>query len=262
LQKGEAVSGSGQTLIVKVSPQTLTQIRDILHRIDVPPVTFKVAIYQGDPNWLSAQNSNSVSYSTQPKSEQLRSQSVQVMSGESAMISTGEEVPIITSVSGGNGGSINGAAGAANGGVGSGNRGAGAGNRGANRGAGAGNGTINPYNGEYAGINYEQHNIRNGLMVWPVLKGSQVKLTVKRVREQVNAAGGQQFDNQQVETTIMAPLNKWVSLGNAEGSDHTDSKSTSYSAGRPFSQNSTLYIKVTVINANPSGVNNKSKEGW
>ena len=95
MQTGERVSGSGETLVVKVSPQTLTQIRDVLHKIDVPPVTFNIAIYQGDPNWLSSQNSNSVVYSTQPQSEQLRSQSVKVMSGESALISTDQEVPIV-----------------------------------------------------------------------------------------------------------------------------------------------------------------------
>lgn len=221
LQSGEKVSGSGQTLVVKVAPQTLTQIRTILHQIDVPPVTFNITIYQGDPNWLSAQNSNSVSYSTQPRSEQVRSQSVKVMSGESALISTGEEVPIVTSV-----------------------------------GAGF----------YAAGVSYEQHNIRNGLLVQPVLKGSQVRLTIKRVREQVNAAGGQQFDNQQVNTTLMVPLNKWVSLGSAEGAQNTNSNSSrSFSAGRTFSQNSTLYIRVSVLNAVPSGKgnsNNNDDTSW
>lgn len=207
MQPGEKVSGSGQTLIVNVSPQTLTQIRSILHQIDLPPVTFDVAIYQGDPNWLSAQNNNSVVYSTQPQSEVQRSQSVKVMSGESAFVSTGEEVPIVSAV-----------------GV-----------------------------GFETGVAYQQRNIKNGLLVQPVLKGSQVKLTVKRIREQVNAAGGQQFDNQQVDTTIMAPINKWISLGSPEGGQQAAPSDTVYSAGRSFSQNSTLYIKVSVVNAMPSG---------
>jgi hypothetical protein len=272
MQSGEKVSGSGQTLIVKVSPQTLTQIRDILHKIDVPPVTFNIEVYQGDPNWLSAQNSNSVSYSTQPPSEKLRSQSVQVMSGESAFISTGEEVPIITDVNGGYGGTGGGSSGGSSGtatgstgtangstGTANGSNGAANGSKGASKGSkGAANGNTNAANGNYFGISYEQHNIKNGFNVWPVLKGSQVKLTIKRVREQVNAAGGQQFDNQQVNTTIMAPLNKWVSLGSAEGAQsNTDVSSTSNSAGRPFSQNSTLYIKVSVPNAMPAKQSNR-----
>ena len=207
MQPGEKISGSGQTLIVNVSQKTLTQLRDVLHKIDVPPVTFNIAIYQGDPNWLSAQNNNSVVYSTTPRSEVVRSQSVKVMNGESAFISTDQEMPIVTDV-----------------------------------GAGL-----------FTGISYQQHHIENGLLVQPVLQGSQVKLSVKRIREQQNAAGGQQFDNQQVDTTIMAPLNKWVPLGSAEGAHDQDNSSTSYTAGRQFSQNSTLYIKVTVVNALPSG---------
>ncbi len=207
LQPGEKISGTGQTVIVKVNPSTLTAIRDVLHKIDVPPVTFNVAIYQGDPDWLSQQNSNDVSYSTQPQSEVQRSQSVQVMNGESALVSTGEQVPIVTSV-----------------GV-----------------------------GFFTGVSYQQHNIQNGLIVQPVLQGSKVRISVSRVRQQANVEGGQQFDNQQVDTTIMAPLNKWVPLGTAEGTQNADSNSTSYSAGRPFSLNSALYIKVSVINTLPQG---------
>ena len=184
------------------------------------------------------------------------------MSGESALISTGEEVPIITSINGSSG--LN-SGGPSTGGNSSAGNGSGVGNK---RGAGSGNangnngGGNNSLNGDYYGITYEQHNIKNGLRVWPVLKGSQVKLTVKRMREQVNAAGGQQFDNQQVNTTIMAPLNKWVSLGSAEGSQDSDSTATSYSAGRTFSQSSTLYIKVSIMNAQPTGEKKSSVDVW
>lgn len=202
LHPGEELNGTGQTLIAKVSPATLTQIRTVLHQIDVPPVTFTVSVYQGPSNWLSNQNDNSVSYSTQPQSEVVRSQSVQVMNGQSALISTSQQVPIVSAV-------------------------------------GA---------GFFTGISYEQHDVTNGLMVQPVLKGSQVQLKVKRARQQIDAAGGQTFDNQELGTTVMAPLNKWISLGSAEGSQNTDSSSTSYTAGRSFSQNSTLYIKVSIVN--------------
>lgn len=216
---GEKASGSGNTLVLRVQPDTLTQIRDLLHKIDVPPVTFNIAIYQGNPDWLNPRNQNSVSSSTQSPAEMNRSQSVQVMNGESALISSGVQVPIVTNV-------------------------------------GA---------GFYAGISYQQHNVKNGLLVLPVLKGSQVKISVKRLREQINAAGGQQFDNQQVDTTIMAPLNKWVSLGNAKGAQgDNDISSTSNSAGQPFAQNSTLYIKVTIVGATPAGnkSNNHTAEVW
>lgn len=201
LQPEEKISGAGQTLVVKVTPQTLTQIRLLLHQIDVPPVTFKISIYQGDPNWLSAQNNNSVVYSSQSPSEMLRSQSVQVMSGESAFISTDEEVPIVSDV-----------------GV-----------------------------GFFTGIAYQQHQIKNGLLVKPTMRGSQVQLKVRRVREQQDASGGQQFDSQNIDTTLMVPLNKWVSLGTPEGSQESDPTTISYTSAVPFTQQQTLYIKVSVV---------------
>ncbi|KTD56489.1 secretin N-terminal domain-containing protein [Legionella shakespearei] len=208
MNSGERISGTGQTLVVNVSPDTLTMIRDVLHKIDVPPVTFNISVFQGDPNWLSSQNNNDVIYSTNPQWQVQRSQSVRVLSGESAFVSTAQQIPIVSAV-----------------GV-----------------------------GFFTGVDYQQHNIENGILILPVLQGSQVKLSVKRVRQQQNVAGGQQFDNQQINTTVMAPLNKWVSLGSAEGAqNNTSSSSTSFTAGRPFSQNSTLYIKVSVVNAVPSG---------
>lgn len=207
LQEGDNVSGSGQTLVAKVSPQTLTQIRTLLHQVDVPPVTFNVTVYQGNSQWLSKQNDNSVTYSTSTRSQKLQSQSVQVMNGNSALVSMDQEVPIVTSV-----------------GV-----------------------------GFFTGITYQQHPIKNGLLVHPVLRGSQVELGVRRLREQMNPAGGQQFDNQKIDTTVMVPLNKWVSLGSPEGAAPTDNNSTYYTAGNTFDQQSTLYIKVTVVGQNSGG---------
>lgn len=46
----------------------------------------------------------------------------------------------------------------------------------------------------------------------------------------------------------MVPLNKWVALGSHEGAQNTNnSSSVSYTAGRPFALQSTLYIKVGVV---------------
>jgi hypothetical protein len=212
MEPGEKLSGSGQTLIAKVGSQTLTQIRTVLHQVDVPPVTFNISIYQGDPQWLSTQNNNSVNYSTQTQSQMLQSQSVKVMSGDSALVTMNQEVPIVSSV-------------------------------------GA---------GYFSGIAYKQHQIRNGILVRPVLRGSQVQLGVRRLREQANPAGGQQFDNQKIETTLMVPLNKWVSLGSPMGAQQTDNSSTYYSAGNTFAQQSALYVKVSIISGSLGGNNNQS----
>lgn len=203
LQDGEQISGSGQTLIVKVSPATLTQLRAVLHKLDQPPVTFEITVFQGDPDWLSTENDNTISISTSSQRTQQRRQSVQVMNGESAFVSTGQDQPVISSV-----------------------------------GVGFWN----------TGISYDRRLVQNGLLVEPVLQGQRVKLTVRRVREQDSQVSNQQFDEQQVDTTVMVPLNQWVSLASAQGgAPVNDSNTITIHAGDQFVQNSTLYIKVTIV---------------
>ncbi|WP_233586523.1 type II/III secretion system protein [Legionella sp. km772] len=197
--EGEQVSGSGQILILKVSPQTLSDIRNVLHKIDVPPVSFTVTVYQGDANWLSKQG-NEVVYSTRPQYQSPPSQSVSVLNGQTALVSMDNQIPIVQAIG----------------------------------------------YGFYAGAIYQQHTVQTGLLVQPILKGSQVQLAVKRIRQQQNVPGSQQFGEQQIDTTIMAPLNKWVALGTTNGSNELSQSSTVYSNRPSFVKNSTLYIKVSI----------------
>ncbi|CEK11687.1 type II/III secretion system protein [Legionella hackeliae] len=202
LQDGEQITGNGQTLVVKVTPQTLTQLRVLLNKIDQPPVTFEITIFQGDPDWLSTQNSNTIVISTSSQQNQQRRQSVQVMNGQSAFISTGQDQPVISSV---------------------------------------GIGWWGP------GISYDRRLVQDGLLVEPTLQGQKVKLTVRRIREQDSRVSNQQFDQQQVMTTVMVPLNKWVSLSSPQGDAPADSNTEVIRAGDQFQQNSTLYIKVSIV---------------
>lgn len=210
LQDGEQITGSGQTLVVKVTPQTLTQLRTVLHKLDQPPVTFEITVFQGDPDWLNGQNNNDMVISTSSQSQQRRRQSVTVMNGESAFVSTGEDQPVLSSVGIGFWGT---------------------------------------------GVSYDRRLVQNGLLVEPVLQGQKVKLTVRRVREQDSQVVNQQFDEQKVNTTVMVPLNQWVPLASAEGSAPADSNTITIHAGNQYSQNSTLYIKVRIVQKESSGIN-------
>lgn len=200
LHEGEQISGSGQTLILKVNPQTLTDIRSILHKIDVPPVTFNVTVYQGPPNWLTTKGTQVV-YSTQPQSQSPPSQSVTVMNGQTAMVSMDNQLPIVRAIG----------------------------------------------YGFYPGVVYEQYHVQTALLIRPILQGSQVRLMVQRIRQQQNVPGSQQFGEQQIDTTIMAPINEWISLGTTNGTDNLNQSSTVYSTRKSFIKNSTLYIKVSII---------------
>ncbi|KTC76031.1 type II/III secretion system protein [Legionella birminghamensis] len=209
LSQGEAISGSGQTLVLKVTPETLTQLRGVLHKLDQPPVTFEITVFQGDPDWLSTQNSNTISISTSSNQNQQRYQSVKVMNGESAFISTGEDQPVISNVG------------------------------------------IGFWS---AGVSYDRRLVQTGLLVEPLLQGQRVKLSVKRIREQDTQISDQSFNQQEVMTTVIVPLNEWTPLGTAQGEPPADSNTEVIRAGTPFTQNSTLYIRVKVVSKSSSGI--------
>jgi hypothetical protein len=199
----EQVSGSEQTLVLKVSPSTLTDIRMVLKETDVPPVTFTITVYQGDPNWLKTQGTE-VIYSTNQHIQSPSSQSVSVMNGQTALVSMDNQLPRVRSVGFG-----------------------------------------------YPRVIYQQYHVQTGLLVRPVLQGSQVQLSVRRLRQQLNGAGGQQLAEQQIDTTVMAPINKWISLGTTDGTGINNDSSTIYSTRGSFRKNSTLYIKVSIVSAVP-----------
>ena len=98
LQPDETMSVSGNKLILEVSSKTLTKLRTVLNQLDVLPVVFNVAVHQGDADWLNRQAQNNIVYSTHSQSMAGNNQSIQVMSGKSALISMGSNVPVVSSV--------------------------------------------------------------------------------------------------------------------------------------------------------------------
>lgn len=103
LAPGETITSSGSSLIVNVSPETLTRLRPVIHQLDVPPVVFSISIHQGSNDWLNegGNGNGSVSYSATSNREASNNQSVSVMSGQSAFVATGSDRPVISGVSGG-----------------------------------------------------------------------------------------------------------------------------------------------------------------
>lgn len=200
LLPGEKIAISGNSLMVSVSPDTLTKLRTFIQKLDVPPVVFNVSIYQGSDDWLSNQDNNDAVYGTSSQNESGNAQSVRVLSGESAFISTGTERPVISSVSG----------------------------------------------GFWRGVSYAPKTETQGFYVLPVLQGEQVKVTLRRVRQQENQVNNQASEDQYVDTTTMVPLGKWTKLGSAGQSDTiTQPDSTTYSAGGSFTNQATLYIRIS-----------------
>ncbi|MFI4918024.1 MAG: secretin N-terminal domain-containing protein [Legionellales bacterium] len=203
LNPGESISHAANKLIVTGTPKTLTTIQAVLQELDVPPVTFNVSIHQDQANWLDQDSSDSISYGTSSQTNAADSQSVQVMSGASAFIAMGSNVPLLSSVSGG---------------------------------------SLAP------GVSYQRAQVSQGILIEPQLQGKQVKLKIRRTNDHVNNSNAQEIDNQNVDTTTMIPLNRWVKLGSTGQADNSSEQSTdvNYNAGANYQQKGTLFIKVRV----------------
>ncbi|WP_133128867.1 type II/III secretion system protein [Legionella nagasakiensis] len=202
LKPGESVNGTGTSLIVNVSPDTLTRLRVVLNSLDKPPVTFEISIHQDAADWLDNQDDDDNVYATSSGAIAKNDQSVQVSNGESALITTGSTRPVLSSVSG----------------------------------------------GIWPGVSYQQQAVKQGFLIEPLLQGKNVKIKIRRLRGEVNQVNQEQTTNQQLDTTTIIPLNQWVKLGSAEQSQmDSDSDTISYQAGNTFSADSTLFIRVRVI---------------
>lgn len=97
LIEGAKVSGQKNTLVIKTTPQNLTQIRYILHKLDVPPIMYLIAIRQGNLHGNHTNLGNVIEYNTQSDDYQLRNQKVKVLNGETAFINTGQQIAQIES---------------------------------------------------------------------------------------------------------------------------------------------------------------------
>lgn len=100
LQQGESISSLNNNLIINVTKDTLTRIRPLIHQLDVAPVTFLIAVHQGDANWLDTEQDD-VSYSATSGASRADNQNVQVTSGSYALVSTGSDTPVISQVNAG-----------------------------------------------------------------------------------------------------------------------------------------------------------------
>lgn len=200
LKPGETISVYNKSLLVHVSPDTLTQIRTMIHQLDVAPKQLLVAIHQGNDEWLNGPQDDSVNYSANSSQEQENNQSVQVQSGSFAFVSTGKNYPVVSQVNA----------------------------------------------GWVAGVEYQRMQADKGFVIQPELAGSKVKLTIKRNFSQQSLVNQDNQLDQKTDTTTMIPLNKWVKISQARGSESQPSDTVSYHAGNSFNSTGSLYIKITV----------------
>ncbi len=95
LKKNESISRFENNLVVNVSAETLTTIRPIIHQLDKPKPVFHISIHQDSDNWLKEGYAKADVYSTSSTRAEKDNQSIQVMSGASAFVSTARNYPVL-----------------------------------------------------------------------------------------------------------------------------------------------------------------------
>lgn len=102
--------------------------------------------------------------------------------------------------------------------------------------------------GWWNGVSYEYKNLRQGLLIKPTLQGQQVRLQIKRVRDAQSDVEQDTFENQSAATTMMVPLNQWVSLASTEGFLPADNNTQVIRAGNNMAQSGVLFVRVRLAN--------------
>lgn len=102
--------------------------------------------------------------------------------------------------------------------------------------------------GWWNGVSYEYKNLRQGLLIKPTLQGQQVRLQIKRVRDAQSDVEQDTFENQAAATTMMVPLNQWVSLASTEGFLPANNDTQVIRAGNNMAQSGVLFVRVRLAN--------------
>lgn len=94
-------------------------------------------------------------------------------------------------------------------------------------------------------ITYEQ--VSTGFQVFPQLADKNVILKIRPFHAELSQEGGGQIQNQSLETTVSAPLGKWVELGQIIEQLESGANSAQYSTGPRVEAARGLFLKVELI---------------
>lgn len=250
IMQGGHISGQGKVLIVNTSRENLTELRYLLHKIDVAPVVMRVSVRQGtalDSPQALRNNQVMTTYDTSSYQRQKSAQSVQVESGQAAFVQTGEDIPVITA---GNYGDWN--------------------IRNFEKQKQSNylfkrkqtiqgrerkkwlkkekntSTSINRYaeEGMFGGFEMEYRQLKTGFWILPTVEGNRVQVQIYRQRQSISRFGQTNVNTQATKTTLLIPWGKWVALSANQDAQTLDKTSFNYQTGDQFQKHSTIFIKV------------------
>jgi len=108
--------------------------------------------------------------------------------------------------------------------------------------------------GLWTGVGYDRMQANQGFLIQPTLQGDKVLLKIRRFNQQQDNANSQNINGQQVDTTMLIPPNTWVKIGATQQNNvEQPTDQNTFSAGKKFANQATVYIKVTVGDTQTGG---------
>lgn len=199
LADGDVLTGSGNELIVKTSPERLVDVLAVVKRFDQQPHRLLITVIQGDDTTADRLSAKArvklrttssdtdlsvhghISKTTTSQDDEKR-QSVQTTDGKEAFIQVGTKQPLPEYQLYGYGDRA----------------------------------------GISSGIRY--HDVTSGFYVQPKLIGNQVRLEVSPWSNKMSRLGGGVIDTSGAKTTLTVKLGEWIELGGANEQSNKDSR--------------------------------------
>lgn len=227
------VSGRGDQLLLRTTPERLSEIRTLLTQLDRPPRRLRISVQQlshvdgqqrrgavsGSVQFKAngRQNADATSVWLHGEVEQRSTrrdddilQQVQVLDGNEAYIQVGKDIPQVEGIE-----------------------------------------LVNPAYpdgdvlGGYYGI--QRRTVTSGFYVRPRVHGDWVTLEIAPQREQEDPRGGGRIDTHQVATTLTGPLGEWLELGRVRTDDRVTGQEVIRSTRFEDQREAQILVKVEVL---------------
>ena len=221
LAPGASITGTGYKLIIKSTPENISQIQAVLEEIDINQNQLKVTVSMGDPHRGNPTAGNSSSrqeqhgsvaieagtdkktkvdarvYQTERKNDDSTMQVMSVAEGYWARIAMGQSIPIATR-------------------------------------------TRNPDGTVTESITYQQ--IMTGYQVMPRIHDDKVTLTIRPISQSADSSGT--IETNELETTITGKLGEWLFLGATNQEENLKNSGINYRTRIRSTDVNQVWVKV------------------
>lgn len=222
LEPGTTLSGSGYTLIVRGTPQTLREIEHLLAELDRAPRNLMVLLHRGELTTAQRQGTAASGaldsgadgtgirgqvrvYRTERQGEEQGDQRLRVLEGQWAHLRAGDAIPLPHQS------------------------------------------TVLTPGGVVTQQGIEYRDVATGVEVRPRLSGDRVTLEVRPYRARPAATGGGVIESQALITTVSGRLGEWIELGGVAEETSGQDRGILHATERRERTDSRLYIKVELV---------------